>query len=130
MADTKHEKIIQQFCKDWIEWVDAGTPHGSLMLSKHKGLCANFLYWVLERGYYLDERKAALNVLCDLFLHQFGSKDFPFTTSIGIEKTHNERIAKAATQFNKEALDGTMHLNANRVAWARAQAAKLTEENV
>ena len=115
MSEADYEKIIQQFCKDWIDWVDAGTPHGSLMLSKHKGLCANFLYWSLERGYYLDERRAAWIALCNMFLDQFGSRNYPFNHP---------------THFAVEVKDGTMHLNANRVAWARAQAAKLIEENV
>jgi len=120
--DAAMTVVIQRFCKAWVAWVDAGIPHGQIMFSKHLGLCDNLPYWMMDNGYDLSDRYAALRVMCQDFLDTFGSGSFPFSTRTpGL----SGRI-----MYHQEKREGTMHLNEKRVAWAREQAAKLTKENV
>lgn len=111
-----YHSIIQTFCKEWIDWVDAGTPHGSLMLSTNKSLCGNLIYWAMERGYNVDQRNRILIAMLKLFVADGLDASLPFDDDV--------KMWYAARD------NGVLHLNPKRVAWARKQAAKLVKENV
>lgn len=108
-------KAIKLFCKAWLEWIDAGTPHEKIMFSTHLGMCDNLPYWMMENGYGVADRFAALEIMSREFQSRYGSKSYPFGGSFAY---HNDKH------------DGTMHRNEARLAWAREKAAMLEKENV
>jgi hypothetical protein len=121
------DKAIQLFCKAWLDWVNAGTPHGKVMLSTHMGMCDNLPYWMMENGYNYDDRFAALDVMCAEFHSRYGTSSFPFSDPY---TPGGGAIDTRGWQFQTERSEGTMHLNERRLAWAREKAAMLEKENV
>lgn len=113
--DLRVDKAIKLFCKAWLEWVDAGTPHSKIMFSTHLGMCDNLPYWMMENGYDLADRYAALETISREFYRRYGSRSYPFGGSVA---------------YYNDKHDGTMHRNEARLAWAREKAAMLEKENV
>lgn len=93
---------LRDFCRSWLEWVERGAPEGE-PYSRHHGLCSGAIVFGGTGGW-----AAVIEVRERL------KSDFPLKQGV-----HPFGGGKAFVDDERAA---TMHLNPERLAWARKHA--------
>lgn len=91
-------EIIKQFLTEWLEWVEAGAVEPHFIFRRGYGLCVSLTRYLNRTGYsnqYSEIKTIFLDML-DLDMYPFGGE----------------------TKFVEESIEGTMHLNKQRIQWA------------
>ena len=95
---------LQQFYKEILEWVEAGTPKRSIF-RKRMGLCGNLGRWLHHNVQDSDQDASIWKEQDELFKDLYGDSQFPF----GEEAYRRE--CKSAAQYK----------NPKRLAFLRSQ---------
>lgn len=102
-------KLIGNFCRDWIEWVEDGCPI-SLTFDPGLGLCSLYTIWCAHNGYL--QAKSQCIPLLHLMRADGMYSPYPFNNGV--------------SGYMAETEQSTCHANEKRLAWARKHATKRT----
>lgn len=100
-GDHTYDADIKKFCKEWVEWAEAGGIDGQ-HYNNRIGLCSNIRLFK-----YPSKDTHLINAFNNALKRELGDNCYPFG---------------GRRQYAHDAGMSRMHLNPERLAWARKKA--------
>lgn len=97
---------LAEFYKAYSDWIDAGAPEGE-PFSRRSGLCGSLCLYLTSKGYRFPARDMTLQLMKSQFIKAGLSRDYPFN--------------HAENSYYVECIDGSIHINKNRIAWVKKE---------
>lgn len=96
----KPSNTLKAFLRSYLKWVDDGAADW-LPFRRNSGLCTNFAIWLNYQDIFVPVQIEMMK----LFEQEGLDPRWPFNESFH--------------EYEKDSINGTQHLNAKRIDWAR-----------
>lgn len=97
-------EALKEFYAAYVEWVDAGAPHGQPFV-RNNGLCLNLLL-KMPRSY--EENNAAFEEMTEQFCEAGLDVSYPFDTPMGYSMCKDMHLNEARISWVKTHLEETL----------------------